>query len=189
MPLSDTERRYLLDLARQTITSAVRGEELPPIDLASLPEALAQPGASFVTLTTYGQLRGCIGTIEAHRPLAQDVQQNAVGAALRDPRFPPFSVCELARLHSEVSVLTPPQPFPYRDGNDLLARLRPLVDGVIIEKGWHRATFLPQVWEKLPDPRDFMGQLCLKAGLPPDAYRQPGLQVLTYQVEQFEEEE
>jgi len=111
-----------------------------------------------------------------------------VGAAFCDPRFPPLARQELERVHIEISVLTTPQPFPYTDAEDLVTRLRPHVDGLIIERGWHRATFLPQVWEKLPDPHEFLAHLCLKAGLPADDYRQPGLKVLAYQVEMFEEE-
>ncbi len=188
MSLSAENRHYLLDLARQSITAYLEGRALPSVDLASLPDALTRPGACFVTLTIDGDLRGCIGSIEPRQPLVLDVQENALGAAFRDPRFPPLSRRELARIHIEISVLTVPEPLAYSDADDLLRRLRPEVDGVIIERGWRRATFLPQVWEKLPGRHDFMAQLCMKAGLPPDDYRRPGLQVLTYQVEMFEEE-
>ncbi len=187
MPLSSEDRRYLLSLARQTIASVLAGREAPEVDLNAVSEDLRRPGASFVTLTIGGELRGCIGSIEARRPLVLDVRENAVAAAFHDPRFPPMSPQELDRTHIEISVLTPPQPLQYDDPVDLLIRLRPGVDGVIIERGWHRATFLPQVWEKLPDPREFLAHLCLKAGLPPDDYRRPGLRVYTYQVESFEE--
>jgi AmmeMemoRadiSam system protein A len=159
------------------------------VNLAALSEELRSPGASFVTLTIGGGLRGCIGSIEPRQPLALDVQENALSAAFRDPRFPPLRREELDQVHIEVSVLTRPQPLDYTDPDDLLARLRPHVDGVIIERGWHRATFLPQVWEKLPDPHEFLAHLCLKAGLPSDDYRRPGLQVQTYQVEKFGEGE
>lgn len=188
MALSPEDRQYLLRLARQTITSALEGREAPRVDLNTLSEALRRPGASFVTLTMGGELRGCIGSIEPRRPLALDVQENAIAAAFHDPRFPPLNRRELDRTHIEISVLTPPQPLEYEGPADLLAKLRPQVDGVIIERGWHRATFLPQVWEKLPDPHEFLAHLCLKAGLPADDYRRPGLQVYTYQVESFEEE-
>ncbi|MGB9774955.1 MAG: AmmeMemoRadiSam system protein A [Anaerolineae bacterium] len=188
MALSPEDRRYLLTLARQSIARALEGQDLPEVDLSTLSEALRRPGASFVTLTLDGELRGCIGSIEPRRPLARDVQENAIAAAFHDPRFPPLSRRELDRTHIEISVLTVPQPLEYEGPADLLAKLRPEVDGVIIERGWHRATFLPQVWEKLPDPREFMAHLCLKAGLPADDYRRPGLRVYTYQVEKFEEE-
>lgn len=188
MPLSPEDRRYLLHLARQTIACILEGQEPPEVDLEAVSEALRRPGASFVTLTQEGELRGCIGSIEPRRPLVLDVQENAIAAAFHDPRFAPLSRRELDRTHIEISVLTLPQPLEYEGPVDLLSRLRPGVDGVIIERGWHRATFLPQVWEKLPDPREFLAHLCLKAGLPPDDYRRPGLRVYTYQVESFEEE-
>jgi len=188
MPISPQDRQYLLTLARRTIARVLEGQPPPPVDLEALSEDLREPGASFVTLTIGGQLRGCIGSIEPRQPLALDVRDNALGAAFRDPRFPPLSREELNRVHIEVSVLTRPQPLAYTGPDDLLEKLRPHVDGVVIERGWHRATFLPQVWEKLPDPREFMAHLCLKAGLPPDDYHRPGLEVFTYQVEKFEEE-
>ena len=187
MALSPEDRQYLLNLARLTITRSLEGRDPPAVELARLTEELGSLGASFVTLTIHDQLRGCIGSIEPRRPLVLDVRENALGAAFRDPRFPPLSRRELDDVHIEVSVLTVPQPLAYVDSADLLAKLRPHVDGVIIERGWHRATFLPQVWEKLPDPREFVGSLCLKAGLPSDDYLRPGLEVLTYQVEKFEE--
>ncbi len=189
MPLSSDDRRYLLTLARQTITHILEGQDPPPVDLGVLSAELRSPRASFVTLTINGGLRGCIGSIEPRRALALDVRENALGAAFRDPRFPPLSREELGRVRIEVSVLTQPQPFRFINPDDLLVRLRPHVDGVVIERGWHRATFLPQVWEKVPDPREFLAHLCMKAGLPADDYRQPGLEVLTYQVEKFGEED
>jgi AmmeMemoRadiSam system protein A len=187
MALSPEDRQYLLNLARLTITRSLEGRDQPAVELASLTQGLGSLGASFVTLTIDGQLRGCIGSIEPRRPLALDVQENALGAAFRDPRFPPLSRRELDDVHIEVSVLTIPQSLAYHDSGDLLTKLRPHVDGVIIQRGWHRATFLPQVWEKLATPREFVGSLCLKAGLPSDDYLRPGLEVLTYQVEKFEE--
>ena len=127
---------------------------------------LAQLGASFVTLTQNSQLRGCIGSLEAYRPLATDVAENAVAAAFRDPRFPPLTREELDRTRVEVSLLEPSEPLAFTDEADAIARLRPGVDGVILAHGSRRATFLPQVWESLPDPQRFMAQLKLKAGLP-----------------------
>jgi AmmeMemoRadiSam system protein A len=188
MPLSPEDRQTLLKLAREAIRRATQRRELPPVDADALAEDLRRDGASFVTLTKHGALRGCIGTLEPRRSLALDVRENAVAAAFSDPRFPPVGADELDDLHVEVSVLSNPQPLAYDGPDDLMARLRPGVDGVVIESGWHRATFLPQVWEKLPSPRQFLEHLCLKAGLPPDAYLSPGLAVYTYQVEKFEEE-
>ena len=188
MPLSPHDRRYLLELARQTIACATRHQELPPVDLGTVSEYLKRDGASFVTLTEHGELRGCIGSLEARRPLVLDVRENAAAAAFHDPRFPPVRAEELDGLHIEISVLTIPQPLACAGPDDLVAKLRPDVDGVVIERGWNRATFLPQVWEKLPDPHQFLQHLCLKAGLPADAYCRPGLDVYIYQVEEFEEE-
>lgn len=188
MPLSPEDRQTLLTLAREAITRAVRRQGLPPVDLNAVSENLQRDGASFVTLTKHEQLRGCIGSLEARRSLVEDVRENAVAAALNDPRFPPVHADELDDLHVEISVLSSPQPLDYDGLDDLIAKLRPGVDGVVIERGWNRATFLPQVWEKLPDPHRFLEHLCLKAYLPADAYRRPGLDVYTYQVEKFEEE-
>ena len=189
MPLSDADRQYLLKLARESIARHLRGEEPPPIDLDTLPETLRGDGACFITLTKRGELRGCIGSLEARRYLVEDVCENAVAAAMHDPRFSPVSTKELDSLHVEVSVLSAPQPLSYDDADDLIAKLRPGVDGVIIESGWNRATFLPQVWDKLPDPHQFLEHLCRKAYLPDDAYRKPGLDVYIYQAEKFEEGE
>jgi AmmeMemoRadiSam system protein A len=187
MSLSPDERSRLLKVARATLESRVRRGDIPAVDLSTVPENLARDGASFVTLTKGGQLRGCIGSLEARRPLILDVQENAISAALRDPRFPPVAPRELADVRVEVSVLSAPQPLDYRGADDLIAKLRPGIDGVVIERSWQRATFLPQVWEKLPDPHEFLAHLCMKAGLAADAYRRPGLDVYTYQVDKFEE--
>jgi AmmeMemoRadiSam system protein A len=188
MPLSPDDRQYLLSLARRSISQVLQAQDPPAVDLEALSEDMKRPGASFVTLTIDGGLRGCIGSIEPRQPLALDVRENSLGAAFRDPRFPPLSRRELDRAHIEISVLTAPEPLAYDGPDDLIAKLRPRVDGVIIQRGWHRATFLPQVWEKLSDAHEFLAHLCLKAGLPADDYRRPGLEVSTYQVEKFEEE-
>jgi AmmeMemoRadiSam system protein A len=127
---------------------------------------LQPPGATFVTLTKHGALRGCIGTLEAHRSLRDDVAANAVNAAVHDPRFPPLTGAELGETHIEVSVLSNPEPLPFANHADAVARLRPRVDGVILEYGSHRGTFLPQVWEQLPHADEFLAHLVRKAGLP-----------------------
>lgn len=183
------ERRMVLELARQSLEQGVRGQRLKPLDLSALPEQLRQPAATFVTLTRQGALRGCIGGLQAEMPLAEDVRQHAVAAALDDYRFPPVEPEELSQLEIEVSILTDPQPLPYSSPEDLLARLRPGVDGVILVSGFHRATFLPQVWEKVPEADVFLSMLCEKAGLPPDTWRHGRVEVFTYQVESFHEGE
>jgi len=189
MTLSTEERAYLLDLAREAIVHVAGDEDPPAVDMDGVPERLRRNGASFVTLNKRERLRGCIGSLEARRPLAQDVQQNAVGAALRDPRFPPVRPGETDELTIELSVLSQPEPLHYDGIDDLCRKLRPGVDGVVIERGWQRATFLPQVWEKLRDERQFLERLCLKAGLTPAAIASGDLDVYTYQVEKFGEEE
>ncbi|CAM2936367.1 AmmeMemoRadiSam system protein A [Actinomyces slackii] len=151
---------------------------------------LRPSGASFVTLTSGrapgGPLRGCIGSLEAHRPLGEDIQANAVAAATRDPRFPPLAPHELADTVVEVCVLSAPAALPVVDEADLLARLRPGVDGVVLSACGRRATFLPQVWEQLPEPADFLAHLRRKAGLPAD-YWGPEVTIETYTVTAWQE--
>ncbi|HMV05966.1 MAG TPA: AmmeMemoRadiSam system protein A [Accumulibacter sp.] len=154
----------LLRIARNAIGERFAFPAQAVADFAELGEA----AATFVTLTQQGQLRGCIGSLEAHRPLARDVAANALAAAFHDPRFRPLGKDEFVRTRVEVSLLTPAEPFPVRDEADALARLRPLVDGLILSYRGRRATFLPQVWESLRAPGDFLAQLKLKAGLPAD---------------------
>ncbi|MEO8356575.1 MAG: AmmeMemoRadiSam system protein A [Chloroflexota bacterium] len=181
------ERNVLLRLAREAVERGVKGGELPSLDVSFLTPRLRENGASFVTLTLHGKLRGCIGALEPYQPLAEDVREHAVAAALEDPRFPPLSERELNGIQIEVSRLTRPIPLDYKDANDLLSKLRPNVDGVIVRDGSQRTTFLPQVWEKIPDPAEFLSNLCHKMGASPDLWRKKHLDVLTYQVEEFHE--
>ena len=127
---------------------------------------LREPGATFVTLTQTGRLRGCIGSLEAHRPLLLDVKANAVAAAFRDPRFPPLAAGELRITEIEVSLLSPAEHLRFSTEDEALSLFQPGVDGVIFSYGAHRSTFLPQVWEQLPTPTEFMSRLKQKAGLP-----------------------
>ena len=154
----------LLKLARNEIASRLGQAAAKPVKAAWLQE----PGASFVTLTRQGELRGCIGTLEAHRSLEIDVRENAVAAAFRDPRFMPLTRDEFEGIRVEVSVLTPAEPMVVNDEAAALAALRPNVDGVVFEYGHYRSTFLPQVWEQLPEPAEFLAHLKRKAGLPMD---------------------
>ena len=141
-----------------------------------------------MTLTINKQLRGCIGNLDSTDSIVDGIERNAINAAFRDPRFPPLKADELNRVDIEVSILTEPQPLEYRDSKDLLSKLRVNVDGVILRKGSASATFLPQVWEQLPQPETFLSHLCTKAGLPADTWRKGNLDILTYQVQCFEEE-
>ncbi len=145
---------------------------------------LGELGASFVTLKLEGDLRGCIGTIDPHRPLGEDVAHNAVAAAYRDPRFPPVSRLEREELEIEVSVLSAREYIAVEDERDALSKLRPGVDGVYLEYGYARSTFLPQVWESLPDPMEFLGELRRKAGLPARFWH-PSMKISRYTVEKF----
>jgi hypothetical protein len=181
--MTDHEQgRVLLTLARNAIA---RHFGLPTVQVETA-SWLEQPGATFVTLTENGALRGCIGSLEAYRPLLQDVQENALAAAFRDPRFPPLSRAEFPAIRIEVSLLSPSQPIAFADETGLLAQLRPGVDGVVFEYGHHRSTFLPQVWAQLPDPRQFMAHLKRKAGLPADFWA-PTVKVYRYTVEKWKE--
>lgn len=186
-PLTADDRDLLLRLARQSIQLVVNGCSLPELDHSRLSDALRQPGASFVTLSKAGKLRGCIGTLEAYQPLVEDVRDHAVSAALDDFRFAPVRPEELSHLHIEISRLTPPVPVSYDCPEDLLTSLRPGKDGVVLRRGVQRATFLPQVWEQLPDPIDFLNALCQKMGVRADAWMRERFELLTYRVESFEE--
>ena len=185
--LTPEEQKTLLHLAREALQYGVKGKRLPSLDDSVLTPRLREDGASFVTLTEAGQLRGCIGALEPYQSLAEDVREHAVSAALEDPRFPPVSESEVGRINIEISRLTRPVPLQYQDADDLLSRLRPHVDGVILRDAFRRATFLPQVWEKIPDPADFLDNLCFKMGATSDLWRKKHLELLVYQVEEFHE--
>lgn len=148
--------------------------------------ALAELGATFVTLTQRSALRGCIGSLEPHRPLANDVRENAMAAAFRDSRFSPLRREEFSQTRVEVSLLSTAELMQVYDEEDALARIRPGVDGVILAHGGRRATFLPQVWDNLPDPRHFIAELKKKAGLPADFWSEQ-LSLARYQVTKWRE--
>ena len=185
--LTQEEKKLLLKLARQALESGVRGQPLPPLDQSTLTPALRADGASFVTLTVRGELRGCIGALEPCQSLAEDVREHAIAAALQDYRFSAVEEHELPQIEIEVSRLSLPEPLDYTTAEDLLARLRPGVDGVILQDGFRRATFLPQVWEKVADKEEFLDHLCMKMGAAADTWRRKHLEVLVYQVEEFHE--
>jgi AmmeMemoRadiSam system protein A len=186
--LTEEEGKHLVETARKTIQIALfNPKDKSEPEPASSPKFQERRG-TFVTLTLNGALRGCIGHIIPQESLIEGVRVNAVNAAFRDPRFRPLSQSEFEKIRVEVSILTAPKPLAYADANDLLAKLKPGTDGLIIRKGYHQATFLPQVWEQLPNKKDFLTQLCLKAGLAGDAWAYDQLEVHTYQVQAFEEE-
>ena len=180
--------RRLPAVARQGIAEAL-GLDAGDDPLAGIdPDAsgLDEPAATFVTLTRGGQLRGCIGSLEPRRPLLEDVRANARAAAFEDPRFPPLTARELTDTRIEVSVLGPARPLEVRSEQGAIEALVPGRDGVILEYGPHRATFLPQVWQQLPDAREFLAHLRLKAGLPA-LFWDPGIRLSRYSVEKYSE--
>ncbi len=181
--LPDDAGPLLLTAARAAIADALG---------SSAPAPPAWPGwadtvlGTFVTLTQDGELRGCIGTLVEHLPLREGLAANAVRAARHDPRFPPLTAAELARTRVEVSVLSQAEPMAVTSEDEAVAALRPGVDGVILTAGRHQATFLPQVWDQLPDPRIFLAHLRRKAGLAAD-YWGPDVHLSRYTVQAWEE--
>ena len=186
--ISISEGKILLDTARQAIRQELEKQPLPAIILEDVPEVLGELGASFVTLTLDGVLRGCVGSIIATDPLIIDVQERSVAAAFHDPRFPPLTKEEFSRVKIEVSCLSAPEELHYETPEELATSLRPGVDGVILSYNFRRATFLPQVWKQLPSPELFLGRLCQKMGLDPKAWMSHDFEVETYQVDKFSED-
>ena len=179
-----TERgKILLPIARAAISQVLN----VPHTADETAPWLAEHGACFVTLTQSGELRGCIGSLQAHRPLLADVKSNAVSAALHDPRFAPLRAEELDITTVEISLLSATREMEVRDEADALAQLRPNVDGIIFEYGRYRSTFLPQVWESLAQPRQFLSMLRRKAGLPDDFWAE-GVKLSRYTVTKWSEE-
>ncbi|MDP2903765.1 MAG: AmmeMemoRadiSam system protein A [Methylovulum sp.] len=166
MSLNKGHQQRLLALAKNSIAHGLRTGRPLQITLADFPAELTEQRATFVTLQKHHQLRGCIGMLEAVRPLAEDIAQNAYAAAFKDPRFEPLQADELDKLEIHLSILTSPEPIVFTSENDLLGKLKPGIDGLIIEEGYRRGTFLPSVWESLPEPEQFLRHLKQKAGLP-----------------------
>ena len=181
-PGSDEPGAILLPIARAAISVAVGHTRVAAEDAVWLQEL----GACFVTLTQQGQLRGCIGTLEARRSLLTDVKANAVAAALSDPRFLPLTVTELEHTEIEVSLLSPMQAMHFGSEADALAQLQPGIDGVVFEFERYRSTFLPQVWEQLPTATEFIAHLKHKAGLPPNFWAK-GVRLHRYGVRKWKE--
>lgn len=167
MSLNEQNRKRLLDLAKPSIAHGLNTGKALKIDLSDYPPELTVSRATFVTLQKQGQLRGCIGMLEAVRPMAEDVAENAFSAAFKDCRFPPLEADELDELDIHISILSPAEPIALTSEQDLIDQLRPGIDGLILEEGFKRGTFLPSVWDSLPDPRQFLQHLKQKAGLPP----------------------
>jgi uncharacterized protein len=159
-------RDWLLRHARHALVYGVKNNRAPVVQLDELPDVLLEERATFITLEKNGNLRGCIGRLEASQPLVIDIAENTVAAALEDPRFPPVKENEIASIAISISILTPPEPMTISTEKELLNSIRPEIDGLILEEGRRRATFLPSVWDELKQPRDFIAHLKQKAGWP-----------------------
>ncbi len=183
--LSDDEKRYLLNLARRSIEYRLKGKEIPD-ERPPTPQLLEKRGV-FVTLTKNGSLRGCIGTLEPISSIASAVRDNAIAAAFNDPRFNPITRDELNDIKIEVSVLSPLKRISPSSPEQLLSMVKVGEYGLYIRKGPASATFLPQVWEDLPNPSDFISHLCIKAGLSANEWKMPGIEFYIYTVEKFSE--
>ena len=185
--LNAEEQRYLLKLARDSIKACLRDGGA----LEQKPEnkKLEEHRGVFVTLEEYGELRGCIGYLGAAQPLYLAVRDNAVNAALKDPRFPPATLEELDNIEIEISVLTTPEPIESESPEELLQKIRPGIDGIIIEYKGRSATYLPQVWEQITDKKEFLGSLCNKAGLRSDCWKEKGVKIFRYGVQAFKEKD
>jgi AmmeMemoRadiSam system protein A len=184
--LTRLDQAFLLELARHEITAALKsGADLKRPD--SLSPAVFENRGCFVTLHQHQALRGCIGTIEPEKALIENVCDNAVSAAFRDPRFSPVTREELDSIEIEISVLTPPKQLKFMDGEDLKLQLTPGIHGVILSRGWHRSTFLPQVWEQLPDKEIFLRHLCQKGGMAGDCWKSTDTKVEVYTASYFSE--
>jgi uncharacterized protein len=184
--LTAQQQRQLLQLARESISHGLDHGRPMEVAVQRYDEPLRQLAATFVTLHKSGDLRGCIGTLQPYQPLASDVAEHAYAAAFGDPRFPPLRREELDGVVISISVLGPPQAVEFSSEEQLVAQLRPMVDGLILEEGRNRGTFLPSVWETLPEPRQFLQQLKRKAGLPAD-YWSKSLRVSRYTTHSFSE--
>jgi len=186
--MEEENKKFLLEIARKAIKHYLETGmrlEIKPEEVPS--EKLVEDGACFVTLKIGGELKGCIGSLEAHRPLFFDVVENALAAAFGDPRFVPLQKEEFQKVKISISVLSKPEYFPVKGPKDLLEKLVPGKHGLILEKEMNRATFLPCVWNELPEKEKFLGQLSIKAGLSPDGWKNPEVKFYVYEAEEFSE--
>lgn len=178
------QQDQLKSIAFDSINYGLRHGEPLPVQLSEYPATSSEPRATFVTLHLNDQLRGCIGSLQAYRPLVQDISENAYAAAFRDPRFPPVNNDEAEQLTIHISVLSPLEDFKVVSEQDLKEKIRPNIDGLVLEYGHQRATFLPSVWESLPDASGFIAQLKRKAGMSANFWH-PDMIVQRYTVEEF----
>ena len=182
--LGPAQRATLLAVARGSIEHGLANGRSPAVTASDFDRELQAVRASFVTLHSLGQLRGCIGHLQAVQPLVVDVAENAFAAAFRDPRFSPLTPGEWPEVQVDLSILTAPEPLQFSDETDLIRQIRPGEDGLILQDGPHRGTFLPSVWESLPDPAEFLRHLKHKAGLAANHWSDR-VEVFRYRTESF----
>ncbi|MBF0442398.1 MAG: AmmeMemoRadiSam system protein A [Oligoflexales bacterium] len=173
--------RSLLELSRNVLNTYIKQKKMPEIDRSAFDKSLLTKKGCFVTLMKHGELRGCIGHIMPQESLIDGVIENTLNAALRDPRFPPVTADELDDIHMDISVLSVPAPLEFKNPEDLLSKLVPLKHGVILSKDGRQATYLPQVWEQLPDKVAFLESLCRKAGLGRNDWKSPEIRIMVYE--------
>ena len=186
--LAKEEQKTLLKLARNTIETYLKTGKKPNVDETKLTPTLKKVQGCFTTLNKNHDLRGCIGHILPQEELYKCVMDNAISAAVSDPRFNQVGYNELKDIKIEISVLTVPKKLKFSSGEDLKNKLRPMIDGVVLKKGWHQSTYLPQVWEQLPNKEEFLSSLCVKGGMDSNCWQDTKTEVSTYQAFVFEEE-
>lgn len=186
--LNAEEAEFLLRLARRTLEAYLENKSLPQLNLNKVSPNLRAMRGCFVTLEKNHQLRGCIGYLQPREPLAKAVMQNAVSAAVRDHRFPPVTRSELDSLSIEISVLSVPRLMDHKSPEELLARLVPERDGVILKSSYHQSTYLPQVWKQLPKKEEFLSRLCVKGGAKADCWKDSSTKIYSYQAKVYSEE-
>lgn len=182
---TDQEKKLLLKIARDSIQYTLEGKSFNIQDDYTIPDQLFEKRATFITLTKFGELRGCIGALEPSMPLVEDVRVHAIAAATQDYRFSPLVLDELPSIQIEISVIKPIGKINFGSPDELLQKINPYEDGIIIEDGRNRATFLPQVWEKIPNKEQFLSSLCLKLGGSPDLWCTAKINVYRYGVEKI----
>lgn len=185
--LSRNQKQFLLNLARKSISDYFDKGKKVKIDAGKIDKELTQPAATFVTLTEFKQLHGCIGNLIAKKPLYEDVINNALLAAFADNRFPQVNKNELKDIKIEISILSEPTPYENNSPDELLNEINQKKHGIIIQNGFNQATYLPQVWDDVKDKTKFLESLCLKAGLPKDSWEEKMTEIFHYTVEKFSE--
>ncbi|MBD3156131.1 MAG: AmmeMemoRadiSam system protein B [Candidatus Aenigmarchaeota archaeon] len=179
-PLKREDQEFLLNLSRKTIDNYLKNGSKPKLNRREISQELKKPSGCFVTLFKEGQLRGCVGCIFSEKELYQSIIENTINAAFKDARFPPVTEDEIDDIKIEISILSDPKELSFKDSEELLSKLTPIKDGVLLENGPRSATYLPQVWKQLPDKEEFLCRLCMKAGLPPESWKENDTKIKIY---------